>query len=344
MAAARPADEVASPVRSTPSVDVHTHGIPRNLPDLAVRYAGAWPSLVTTAPGTADLVLGGKFFRALDDRCWNSRRRIEEMDAEGVTVQVVSPIPVTFSYRLASPGVTELARVQNEWIADLVRDRPERFAGLGTVPLQDPATAARSVTECVTELGLRGVEVGTNVDGLALDDPSLDDFWAACGATGAIVLVHPWQVIGEERLARHGLLYSVGMPAETAAAAATLMLGGVLDRHPDLRIVLAHGGGALLAMLPRIERCLAMLPGLTPPALAPHSYLRRFWYDSLVYDPGTVRSLVQAVGADRVMVGTDFPFPIADRPAGGSVLAAGLDDDDTAAVLAGTARDLFSLH
>lgn len=151
------------------------------------------------------------------------------MDAEGVAVQVVSPIPVTFSYRLPAKGVMELARVQNEWIAELVGDAPERFAGLGTAPLQDPAAAVALVMECITALGLRGVEVGINVDGLALDDPSLEQFWAACAATGAVVFVHPWQVLGEERLARHGLLYSVGMPAETAAAAATLMLGSVLS-------------------------------------------------------------------------------------------------------------------
>jgi aminocarboxymuconate-semialdehyde decarboxylase len=323
--------------------DVHTHVIPPQLPRLAERYAGSWPSLLATGPCTADLLLGTDFFRALDNRCWDAGRRIEDMDAEQVAVQVVSPIPVTFCYRLDAEGVGELARAQNEWIAELVREAPDRFAGLGTVALQDPAAAAVLVTECVTALGLRGVEIGTNVDGLALDDPSLEEFWAACAATGAVVLVHPWQVLGEERLGRHGLLYSVGMPAETAAAAATLMLGGVLDRHPDLRIILAHGGGALLAMLPRIERCLTMLPGMTPPALAPRDYLRRFWYDSLVYDPGTVRSLVDAVGADRVMVGSDYPFPIAERPVGSTVVAAGLDDDTTTTVLHGTAARLFGL-
>lgn len=324
-------------------IDVHTHGVPEALPRLADRYGGDWPQLLPTGPCTAELRLGARRFRSIDDRCWAPARRIEEMDVEGVAVQVVSPIPVTFSYGLPAAGVAELARAQNEWIAGLVRDHEGRFAGLGTVPLQDPVTAATMVIEAIGDLGLRGVEIGSNVDGRPLDDASLTDFYAACEEAGAVVFVHPWQVLGEERLGRHGLLYSVGMPAETAAAAATLILGGVLDRHRRLRVVLAHGGGALLPMLPRIERCVTMLPGLEPPRLEMREYLRRFWYDSLVYDPATVASLVSAVGADRVMVGTDYPFPIGERPAGSGVLAAGLDEKETEAVLRGTAAELFGL-
>lgn len=323
-------------------IDFHTHVIPPQLPRLGERFAGAaWPELVATGPCTADLTLGGAFFRALDDRCWNPQRRIEEMDAEDVALQVVSPIPVTFSYALPAAGAAELSITQNEWIADLVRLTPRRFAGLGTLPLQHPDLAARLAVEAVRDLGLQGVEIGSNVNGRPLDHPSLEPVYAACEEVDALLFVHPWQVLGEERLGQHGLLYSVGMPAETAAAAAALVLGGVLDRHPRLRIVLAHGGGAFLPMLPRIERCITMLPGLNPPDRPVQDYLRRFWYDSLVYDAGTLRALVGTVGADRVIVGTDYPFPIAERPAGASVLAAGLDPAETAAVLSGTAAALL---
>jgi aminocarboxymuconate-semialdehyde decarboxylase len=265
------------------------------------------------------------------------------MDAEGVALQVVSPIPVTFSYGLPSPGAVELSRVQNEWVAELVRQQPSRFAGLGTIPLQAPDAAAAMVGEVIGQLGLPGIEIGSNVAGRSLDDPELDVVFASCADSDALLFVHPWQVLGAERLRHLGLLYSVGMPAETAVAAATLVLGGVLDRHRSLRVVLAHGGGAFLALLPRIDRCTSMLPGVTPAEHPPSSYVRRFWYDSLVYDPGSVRTLVETVGADRVMVGTDYPFPIADRPTGAGVVSAGLSPADTRAVLTGTATELFRL-
>jgi len=265
------------------------------------------------------------------------------MASENVAAQVISPIPVTFSYGLPAEGVAELSRAQNQWIAELVRAAPDHFAGLGTVPLQDPSLAAEAVVECMQDFGLRGIEIGTNVDGSPLDDPSLEEFYGACEETGALLFVHPWQVLGEGRLREHGLAYSIGTPAETAVAAASLMLGGVLDRHPSLRFILAHGGGALLSLLPRIERCVRLIPGLAQPELPVRDYVRRFWYDSLVYDASTVSSLVSAVGSDRVMVGTDYPFPIAERPAGDGVVAAGLGDHDAESVLFRTAAALFGL-
>src|SRR6266508_2592953 len=333
----------ADRVVGTDRVDVHAHGLPPALPPLARRYAGDWPELVATGPCTADITLGGRHFRSVDSRCWDAARRLAEMDAEGVALQVVSPIPVTFSYGLDPTGAAELSRLQNEWIAGLVRDHPDRFSGLGTVPLQAPEVAAAMVAEIVAQLGLPGVEIGSNVAGRMLDDPELEPFFAACAECDAVVFVHPWQVLGAGRLTRHGLGYSVGMPAETAAAAASLVFGGVLDRHPRLRVVLAHGGGSFTALLPRIDRCAEMLPGVTAPQQPPSAYARRFWYDSLVYDPEALRRLVATVGADRVMIGTDYPFPIAERPAGQGVTDAGFDDATAAAVRAGTARTLLKL-
>jgi aminocarboxymuconate-semialdehyde decarboxylase len=326
---------------SADRIDLHTHGLPRDLPALGRRYAGAWPELVATGACSADLMIGERNFRSIDDRCWDPQRRVADMDRDGVLLQVVSPIPVTFSYWLPAGGAAELARAQNEWLAGLVRDDPAHFAGLATVPLQTPDLAARMAVTATAELGLAGVEIGTNVDGGPLDAPELEPFWAACEESGGLIFIHPWQVLGAERLRAHNLAYAVGNPAETAAAAATLILGGVLDRHPGLRIVLAHGGGSFVALLPRLDQVAANLPG-TGDGVRPSDYVRRFYYDSLVYDAASAAQLVARVGADRVVVGTDYPFPIAERPAGAAVDAAGLPAGELAAVLAGTARRLLA--
>lgn len=325
-------------------IDLHTHGLPRELPAFGRRYAGAWPELVATGPCGADLMLGDRHFRSLDDRCWDPGRRLADMDEEGVSMQVVSPIPVMFSYGLPAQGAAELADVQNDWVAELVRGRPDRFAGLGTVPLQTPDRAAEVVATIRGDLGLAGVEIGTNVAGAPLDAPELEVFWSACEQTDALVFAHPWQVLGAERLRAHGLDYAVGNPAETAAAAATLILGGVLDRHPAVRIVLAHGGGAFLPLLPRLDQVASRTTGRPDgsPVVRPSEYVRRFHYDALVYDAGALRQLVARVGADRVAVGTDYPFPIAERPAGAAVDAAGLSPQDREMALRGTAQRLLA--
>ncbi|MDQ3477327.1 MAG: amidohydrolase [Actinomycetota bacterium] len=243
-------------------------------------------------------MLGERPFRWIDDRCWEPRRRLDDMDAEGVGRQVISPIPVTFSYTLPAEGAAELARFQNEWIAGITREDPDRFSGLGTVPLQEPDVAAEMVVEIVTDLQLPGIEIGSNVG---------------------------------------------GRPTETAVAAAALVLGGVLDRHPTLRIVLAHGGGAFLALLTRIDRCTAMLPGITPPEHAPSEYARRFWYDTLVYDPGHPGP---DGAAGRLRSDDDrHRLPLPDRRASGrqGLAAAGLARADTHAVSSGTAAALLKL-
>lgn len=325
------------------TIDVHTHGLPRDLPNFAQRFAGSWPELVETGPCTADIVLGGRHFRSITDQCWNPTRRLEDMDADGVSLQVISPIPITFSYGLNVDGVVDLSKYQNEWTAGVVSDHPTRFAGLGTVPLQDPERAAQMVVDIVQGLKLAGVEIGSNVGGRNLDDPALDPFFAACEDTGALIFVHPYNMLGADRLMAHGLVHSIGMGAETASAAASLAIGGVLDRYPRLKILLAHGGGAFLAMLPRIDRIWECVPEAGGTSDRPSSYVDRFYYDSLVFDPSAVGALIARVGAHRVAVGTDYPFVIAERPAGEALFAAGLPQPVTDSVAAKTAAEMLGI-
>jgi aminocarboxymuconate-semialdehyde decarboxylase len=324
-------------------IDVHTHGLPRQLPHFGRRLAGSWPELVETGPCTADLLLGGQHFRSLTDHCWDPNRRIDDMTADGVARQVISPIPITFSYGLSVDGVIDLSRVQNEWIAEVSRAHPSWFTGLGTVPLQEPARAAEMVVEIMQDLNLAGVEIGSNVQSRNLDDFALDPFFAACAELGALVFVHPWQVLGADRLKDHSLALSIGMGAETAAAAASLVIGGVLDRHRNLNVLLAHGGGAFLALLPRIDRIWDRVPDAASSCARPSSYVDRFYYDSLVFAPEAVAALISRVGPDRVVVGSDYPFAIAERPAGAALFTANLPSAVTAAVSSRTAGSMLGL-
>ncbi|WP_312118271.1 amidohydrolase family protein, partial [Brevibacillus reuszeri] len=212
-------------------VDFHTHIIPEDIPNLAERFQGErWPVLHRTCTCGANIMVGGKVFREVTDQVWDPQKRIHDMQQEGVDMQVLSPIPVTFSYWAPAVEAEVMARVQNDFIAETVNQYPNRFIGLGTVPLQDTETAIREMDRCMHELGLRGIEIGTNVNGNNLDDPGLIPFFEMCQIWDVPLFVHPWETLGRERMSRHNLMYTVGIPSETALAAASLILGGVIEK------------------------------------------------------------------------------------------------------------------
>ncbi|MGW9129193.1 amidohydrolase family protein, partial [Paenibacillus chitinolyticus] len=216
-------------------VDFHTHIIPADLPDFSKKYSGdRWPVLQPTCSCGANIMVGGKLFREITDQCWDPKKRIEDMIAEGVDVQVLSPIPVTFSYWAPAEAAEVMARLQNDFIADTVRMYPDRFIGLGTVPLQDVESSIREMERCMHTLGLKGIEIGSNINGLNLDDPVFLPFFEMCEKWDVPLFVHPWETLGRERMPRHNFMYTVGMPSETALAAASLVGGGVMEKFPKL--------------------------------------------------------------------------------------------------------------
>ncbi|ODU05929.1 MAG: hypothetical protein ABS81_06125 [Pseudonocardia sp. SCN 72-86] len=327
-------------------VDVHTHVVPERFPDLAARYPyDRWPSMRPTGPGTAELLVGGAHFRDVDERCWSTGRRRADMRAEDVDIQVLSPTPVTFCYRAPVEGARELARWQNDVITEMVADDPEHFRALGAVPLQDPESAVAELRRCVDELGFLGVEIGTTVGGRELDDPAFRPFFAAAEAAGALVLLHPDEIVAAPRVVPRGLAFGVGIPGETLFASAALLAAGVFDRWPDLLLCLAHGGGALPMVLPRIDEGWR-LGGAPPPAGSarrPGSYAGLLYSDSLTYDAASLALSVHRFGANHVLLGTDYPFVARASPAG-KVLAGAADALDPATIEAiggASARRLF---
>ena len=292
-------------------VDVHTHAIDVDLPDLQRTFPDDhWPTIERTSETDASLMFGRDTYRRIDHRCWSPDARLADMDREDVAVQVLSPIPVTFCYRASAAGAAELASAQNEFFARIVRRHPSRFAALGAVALQDPDRAVDEMRRCMGQPGFLGVEIGTQVAGTELADPSLDRFFAVAHELDALVLVHPSDQDLSPRVASLGLGFGAGMPIETALAASALIIGGALSRRPTVRICLAHGGGALPAMIGRLDKG-AIIAG--SPDL-PSRLVHELWCDSLTYHRQALDAAVEVFGRDHVVFGSDYPFPAMPGP------------------------------
>ena len=328
-------------------VDLHTHILPPEWPDLEARFGYAGFVAREEADGSsAWLMRHGRRFRCIQPNCWDPRQRLADCERDGVDVQVLSTLPVMFSYWARPRDGLALARLLNDHIAAVVAEHPRRFVGLGTLPLQDTELACAELERCVGELGLAGVQIGTHVNGRNLDHPQLLAVLERAEALGAAVFVHPWDVAGGGRMARYWLKWLVGMPAETALAISSLIFSGALERLPRLRIAFAHGGGSFPATIGRIARGHAVRPDLCAGdnPHEPRRYVRRLYYDSLVHDADTLRSLVRLAGADRVALGSDYPFPLGEARPGALIDSIEeFDDTQRRRLLGGTALEFLGL-
>jgi aminocarboxymuconate-semialdehyde decarboxylase len=292
-------------------IDVHTHIVPEGWEDWAARFGGdRWPSLVRHDACRATIMTGSQFFRNVDDRSWSPERRIVDMDRLGIDRQALSPPPVMFCYWADAGANAAFARLQNESVAAVVARHPARFVGMATVPLQDPDLAVSELRHCRERLGLRAVEIGSCPAGRDFDDPALFVFFEACAALDVAVFVHPASpLVGQERLTKYYFPLIVGNPLETALAASKLIYGGVLERLPALRVCFAHGGGAFPFTLARLDHGWKVRPeGPAAIPRPPREYARQLYFDSLTLSAANLKFLVQQFGADRVVIGSDYPF------------------------------------
>ena len=281
------------------------------------------------------------------DRAVNLRDqplRLREMETMGLDMQLVSPAPNQCYFTLSpDAGVEAIARV-NEGMAEWVAGAPDRFVGLGTVPLQEPAAAVAELERAVTKLGLKGVEILSNVAGREISDPGLEPFWAKAEALGALVMIHPSGFTEARRLARYYFNNVIGNPFDTTLALHYLIFDGVLERYPDLKIMASHGGGYLGSYSGRIDHAWGARSdahGSLPHP--PSSYLKKIYVDSIVFTPHQLRALVDLFGADHVLMGTDYPFDMAEMDPIGHVASAGLDADAVASICGGNAARLLDL-
>jgi aminocarboxymuconate-semialdehyde decarboxylase len=329
----------------TAVVDAHAHVI---VPEVTreAAPAEAWRPRVWRDGEQRVFEVGGREVRSAV-REWSRLERIlADQDAAGTDVVVLSPLVLLLSYDAEAGEGLRRCRIQNDGLARMVRDGAGRVAALGAVPLQDPRLAAAELRELMGAGILSGVEIAASVDGRFLGDDAFEPFWAAAEDTGALVFVHPTtRGFAAPVFEEHYLWNAVGNPLETTITAAHLVMTGTMERHPGLNILLAHGGGTILALRGRLRHAHSFQPQARSRLReSPDESLRRFLSDTVVHDPGLLASVVEVVGADRVLCGSDHPFDMGDLRPADTVRAAGLSPADEAAVLGGNAARLLGLE
>ncbi len=327
-------------------VDIHSHFFPKTWPDLAERFGTAnWPWIKHLDGERAMVMLGEREFRPIYSACWDAGRRLEELDRDGIDVQIVCATPVLFAYGRPAEHAAECARIFNDAAMELCAGSHGRLRALAQVPLQDIDASCAEVSRAMRS-GHLGVQIGNHVGAKSLDDAGILTFLQHCAEEGAAVLVHPWDMTVDERMRKYMLPWLVAMPAETQLSILSLVLSGGFDHLPrSLRICFAHGGGSYAYLLGRVEnawrnRDIVREDCPNPPS----TYTKRFFVDSAVFDPGALRLLVEVMGADRVMLGTDYPFPLGECPMGGMARQAGfLTEGQKRQILGENAVEFFKL-
>jgi aminocarboxymuconate-semialdehyde decarboxylase len=326
-------------------IDLHTHFFPSSWPDLGARYGTSdWPSIRSTEPGRAVVMLGDRVFRHVTAACWDPERRLEDMDRDGVDLQVVSATPVLFAYDRPSEAALDCARLFNDAALELCASGKGRLLPLCQVPLQDIDRSCEELSRSM-RAGHLGVEIGNHVGLRNLDDEGIVTFLQHAASEGAAVFVHPWDMMARERMPRHMMAWTVGMPAETQLAIVALILSGAFDRLPrTLRICFAHGGGSFAFLLGRLENAWQRRELARGASLhSPSHYLDRFYVDSAVFDERTLRFLTSVMGEDRILLGSDYPFPLGEERVGALVRGSGLDVAAKAKLLGTNAESFLGL-
>lgn len=299
-------------------IDAHTHIIPKKLPNWTEKFGyGDFIYLQHHRKGFAKMMRGNQFFREIKENAWNPELRIKEYEAFNTQVQVVCTIPVMFSYWARPLDCLDLSKFLNDHIADLVLKYPRNYVGLATLPMQDSELAVQELERC-KELGLHGIQVGSNINDFNLNEERFFPVFEACEKLNLAVLVHPWNMMGQKQMQRYWLPWLVGMPAETSRAICSMIFGGIFERLPKLRVNFAHAGGSFLSTIGRIQHGFECRPDLVAidNNVPPKSYLGKFWVDSVTHDPLMLEYVLKLVGSKKITLGSDYPFPLGDLEIG----------------------------
>jgi len=326
-------------------IDIHNHFFPRAWPDFAERFGTPnWPWIKHTEPGKAEIMIGDRFFRHIYSACWDPEVRLQEMDRDGVDIQVTSATPVLFAYERPVEQALDCAKLFNDAALELCGQGKGRLKALCQVPLQDVDASCKELSRCM-RAGHLGVQIGNHVGEKNLDDPGIVTFLHHCADEGAAVLVHPWDMFGQSRMPKYMMPWTVGMPAETQLGIVALILSGAFDKLPlTLRICFAHGGGSFAFLLGRLENAWQHHPVARGNCLlSPKQYLDRFSVDSAVFDARALKFLVETMGDERVILGSDYPFPLGEHGIGSLIRSSDLPADSKQRLLGGNAAVFLGL-
>jgi aminocarboxymuconate-semialdehyde decarboxylase len=326
-------------------IDIHCHVVPESFPPYAGRNAGVpWPSMADAHACHKHVMISGKVYRTVSDGCWSVPRRIEDMGKMQVTRQAISPMPELLSYWLPLDDAQVMIRYLNEQIAAMVGRAPDRFTGLGAVPLQDLDASLRELEYVVRQLNLKGVEIASHVNGTSIGDPRFEPFFAAAEKLGAAIFVHALRPAGQDRIVGAFIEQAVCFPGDIGLAAASMITGGIAERHPRLKIAFSHGGGVMSILLPRLVHAWQNVPKARESLKeSPAAAAKRFYYDQLVFDPHAVGFLIKTFGASQICVGTDYPFAMGDFEPMKTLAGAQLDPATLEAVTATNAKRFLGI-
>ncbi len=329
------------------TIDIHTHIMPEHLPRWSNRFGyNGFIHLEHHKAGCARMMKDDVFFREVQENSWSGAARISELDVHKVDVQVLSTVPVLFNYWAKAEHALDTSMFLNDHIADVVRRYPKRFVGIGTLPMQSTELAIKELERCVKELGFTGIEIGSNINDLNLNEPQFFPIYEAAEALGVSIFVHPWNMLGEKNIGRYWLPWLVGMPAETSRAICSMIFGGVFEKFPKLKVAFAHGGGSFPMTVGRIEHGFQVRPDLCAidNDKNPRDYIGKFYLDTLVHDPNVMKFLIDMFGADRIAVGSDYPFPLGEDHAGAMIKNMHIDQKVKEQILEKTALEWLGME
>ncbi len=314
-------------------IDIHTHILPPEIPKFKDLFGYGGFIHLQDCPGCAskDMVDdSGRHFRRVEPNAFDPKIRLKEYDKFDVRVQVLSTVPVMFSYWTKPQDGLVVSKYLNDHIAEVVRNYPKRFVGLGTVPLQSPDLACKEAERCVRDLGLKGIQIGSHVNGTNLSDTGFYPFYSTLEKLGAALFVHPWDMMGQDKMEKYWLPWLVGMPAETSRAISSMIFGGIFEKFPKLRVAFAHGGGSFPFTFDRKQHGFKVRPDLVAVdnGHPPKKYLGRFWVDSLVHGTKPLKYLHDLLGPEKICLGTDYPFPLGELKPGETIKKAKFSKKD----------------